>query len=133
MAKTMEKNTQLVIGILGLIVLLIYVINAFKLGDFSTQIYSITGIALATILFIEGGVMTYFKQERYKTIDWKDFVVWLTMGVAFIVLVNTIFGVQVISKAFPTPVVTFFGNIAGTVGILAGIMVLIHIITPRAE
>lgn len=127
---TVEKNTKYILGILGFFSMLIYVIQSFKLGDWSPYMYQITGIALSIILFIEGGVTTYFKKQKYRKIDMSDFIVWLTTAVAGIVMVNSILGFQIVARNMPQAVATFVGNVSGIVGIIAGILFTIQALTP---
>ena len=131
MKNTVEKNSQLVLGLLGLFIVITYIVNSFKLGDWSGAIYQATGIALFLLLMIEGGVLVYFQTQRYKSIGWKDVVVWLTAGVAFMVLLNTILTIQLIGDAMPLNVIEFAGTSSGFVGIVAGFMIILQMVTPR--
>lgn len=130
MKNTIEKNTKYILGALGFFSMLVYVINSFKLGDWSPYMYQITGIGLSLILFIEGGVITYFKKQKYQKIDVTDFVVWLTTAIAGIVFINSIMGFQIVAMRMPQAVITFVGNVSGIVGIIAGIILTIQVFTP---
>lgn len=133
MKSTVEKPTQLILGILGLVVLAIYVINGFKLGDWGAHIYTVTGFALVLILLAEGGVLVYFKEKGYRKIDWKDFVVWLTMGLALVVLVTTVIGIRFVANQLPQTVLDFYGKWSAYVGLISGIAVVIQMITPTVK
>lgn len=133
MGKTLnlEKNTQLVLGIIGLTALLIYILNSVNLGEWSPNIFIVTGIALFLILIIEGGVATYFKAGRYKSLDVGDVIIWATMVVAGLVLLNTLIGFQAVANLMPQSVIDFAGTSSAIVAGFAGVIVVIQMITPR--
>lgn len=125
-----EKNTRYVLGLLGFFSMLAFVIQSFKLGDWSPYAYQVTGIALSAILIIEGGVVTYFKKQQYRKIDFSDFVVWITIFVSGIVFMNSILGFKIVSMNMPSAISNFVGNVSGIVGIIAGMILVIQAFTP---
>ena len=127
----LEKSSQFWLGILGLIVLVMFVINAFNLGNYSGMVFTITAFVLGIILFIEGGIATYFKNEKFKSITLKDFLVWITFAVGATLILHGVFGIKVIADLFPATVVTFVGTTAGLTGVLAGLLVIVHMVSPR--
>lgn len=133
MKNSIEKNTQLILGFVGLFAVLIWIVSSAGLGDWSPYMYQATGIAIAVIMLIEGGVITYFQQRKYRKIDVKDFVVWLTTLTSGAVLINSLIGFQLVKQNMPAVVVSFFGNISVIVGIIAAIIIIIQMVTPRFE
>lgn len=127
----MQNKTNLWIGAIVSLMGLGYLLTSLGQADYIKYIFSVFGVLLSVFLFIEAGIIQYFKNENYKQIGFGDFVVFGTIIIATGVLLNSILIFQAIKDVFPL----WLSNFATTTGVLFGILGIIagvlHIAFPR--
>jgi len=130
---SVERKSRMIIGAMALILIGIFI--SFTLANETGVLWGmiITGILLSLLLYSEGSIIAWIKGGKYKSIGFGDLVVIGTFVVATLVLLNSLFLIPMIGEAIPLGILSFVKGVAITVSILAGILVLIHIITPRFD
>jgi|GEM_PF-6010288 len=125
------SKTNLWIGSIVVLMGLGYLLTSLGQVDYVRYIFTAFGIILSVFLFIEAGVIQYFKKENYKQIGFGDIVVFGTIIVATGVLLNSILVFQAVRDVMPSWLASFAtttGVLFGVLGIIAGVL---HITFPR--
>ena len=102
-----------------------------RLTDWTVYPAIATGILLGLIILSEVSVMTYFKRSTYKKIDIKDIIGIISLLIGGGVIVNSLLLIPQIGALAPEPLLSFFGVIGVIVSVGAGILALVHILTPK--
>jgi len=129
--KNTEKKTSLWMGIFVLVMSLVYILVSLGKTDWIKWIALIWGFFIAGFLFIQSGIVTYFRKKDYRKIGFGDVVVWITVGVAFIVTINSLLLIGILNNSAPTWLKSFSSMTGVVVGSLAGILAIVHMIMPR--
>jgi hypothetical protein len=128
---TLEKKSGLWIGLFVIVMSIIYVLVTLGKTDWVRWIAIIWGFFLAGLLFSEAGIIEYFRKKEYKKLGFGDFVVWMTVASAVIVLMNTFLLIQVVRENAPLWLVSFSQTTGLIAGSIAGILGIAHILLPR--
>jgi len=131
MTDNIEKRTSMWMGLFIIVLALIYIFTTLGKTEWITWISIIFGFFLAGFLFIQSGIVTYFKKDDYKKIGLEDLVVWLTIIFAVGVLLNTILLIETISNVSPEWLISFATTIGVTTGVGASILGITYVIFPR--
>ena len=126
-----EKKSSLWIGAFLLVMSLVYILVSLGKTDWIKWIAVIFGLFIAGFLFIESGIVTYFRKKDYKKIQFGDFVVWITVGVAFVVAINSLLLIGMLNNSAPQWLKSFSSMTGVAVGGVAGVLAIIHMIMPR--
>jgi len=127
----MKIKSNIWIGAIVILMGLGYLLTSLGQAEYLRYIYATFGILLSAFLFVEAGIIQYFKSENYKQIGFGDIVVFGTVIVATGVLLNSIIIFQALRDVFPAWLNSFAmttGILFGVLGMVAGIL---HIAYPR--
>lgn len=118
-----EKKSRFWIGLFILVMSLIYVLVSWGKTDWTRWIAVVWGFFLVGFLFIEAGIIEYFRQKKYQQIGLNDFVVWVTIITGAILFLNTILLLNIIPvETVPEWLTTFLRTNGTVVGVIAGIL-----------
>jgi hypothetical protein len=131
MTDKIEKRTSMWMGIFITVLALIYILTTLGKTTWISWIAIVFGFFLAGFLFIQSGILTYFKKDEYRKIGVGDVVVWLTIIFAVGVLLNTLLIIEALKNIAPEWLISFSRTIGVTVGVGAGILGIVHIFFPR--
>lgn len=126
-----EKNTSLWVGLLVLVLSIVYILVSLGKSDWVKIISIIWGFFLTGFLFFQAGVTDYFRKKDYRKIGFGDIVVWLTVGVAFMTLVNTFMMISSVGKMLPEWLTSFAKATGIFVGVTGGVLAIVHMLMPR--
>jgi preprotein translocase subunit Sec61beta len=86
---------------------------------------------MSGFLFIQSGIFTYFRKKDYKKIGIGDFVVFISVAVSVIVLINSLLLIGILQNSAPAWILNF-SRVTGLIfGVSAGILSIVHAIMPR--
>ena len=132
-----EQKTMLWTGLLLVVLSLIYIFVTLGRIDLIRWVAVFFGAYLSIFLFVQAGIIEYFRKKEYKTIGFGDIVVWLTVIVAVLVLINTALLIGIIGAYIPEWItsqewlMSLTRTIGVIIGILAGLLGIAHILSPR--
>jgi len=130
MGTNTQKNTNRVFGIMILLLMAIYV--AFVLGksNIVSALMAITGFLIALVIFIQIGIIAYFRNSKFKSISIGDFIVIFGAILATVIAFNSvIILLPVIGTVLPEGLITFTKGVAIVSGIVGAIMAVFLIFT----
>lgn len=126
-----EKRSSLWLGLLVIVLSIVFIFASVGRTDLTVWIAVIFGFFLSGFLFIEAGIFTYFQKKDFRKFGFGDIVVFLTVGVAVGVFLNTLLLTNFVSASPPEWLVNFATTTGVTVGSLAGVLGIVHIVAPR--
>ena len=126
-----EKKSQFWIGLLVLILSVLYVFSTLGRADLAVYVSIIFGYFLTIFLIVEAGVVDYFIKKEYRKVNFSDFVIWLTTITAGAILVNTTLLFQKLNDLSPEWLLTFSSTTGVIVGVTAGILAIIFMVTSK--
>lgn len=128
----LEKQSRFWIGLFIIVMSLIYILVSFGKTDWTRWIAVVWGFFLVGLLFIEGGIVEYFRQKKYQSIGLDDFLVWLTIIVGVTVLVNTILLTKAITiSQLPEFLQSYLKTTGVISGIVAGVLGIAYMFTGK--
>lgn len=129
----LEMNSRMVLGIVGLIVVAVFILGNVNIEVWALWLAVISGFALALILLSEAGALQYFQQSKFKSFGFGDVVVFLSILVGAAVLIQAITLIGVIGKVVPEALSGYLNTQGLVIGILAAILLVYHMFTKRPE
>lgn len=131
MENKIEKKTSMWLGMFVVVMSIVYIFVTLGRTNWITYIAIIWGLFLSVFLFLEAGVMDYFRKKEWRKIGFGDVVVWLSIGFGAVILVNSLLLIGTLKDSVPL----WISNFAATNGVIAGvggaILGIIHIMMPR--
>ena len=132
-----EQKTTLWTGVSLVILSLVYVFVTLGELEWIRWLAVVFGVYLSIFLFVQAGIIEYFREKEYETIGFGDVVVWLTVIVAVLVFINTALLVGIIGAYIPEWITSqeWLMSLTRTMGIITGIVAgllgIAHILSPR--
>ena len=108
-------------------------LTSFEIFDASAYYEIGFGIAASIVLFVQSGIVTYFKQSQYKTINTDDFVTYFLAFSAASVFISTILVFPKMDIVLPNGLESFLVKTKFVVGIIALIVMLASIYTQNKK
>jgi phosphatidylserine synthase len=131
--KKIEKGTRYIIGISLLLLIAMYVLFVLGKSDATKYIAATVGVLMAIILFIEGSIIKYIRQKKYKKIGFGDVVVWLSAVASACLLVSSYFIVWGVRNGAPQWIANAVKPFSVSVAIFSAILVIVHLVHETFE
>jgi len=131
MPEETKQATSRWIGAFLLVMFIIYILVSLGKTAWISWIAVIFGFFITGFLFIQSGIMTYLRKKNYRTLGVGDFIVWITVAVAVGILLNSLLLIQAIRNSAPIWLLNFTTTIGVSVGIIGGLLAIIHLVVPK--
>lgn len=127
-----EKNGQRILGVLGVFVAVMFIL--FSMGNTAWIMWTAAFFALflGIFLWVEGGILSYFKSSQYKSIGLGDFIVWASFIVGALLIVIGISLISGIGDIVPSVWSSWLtGSASVWIAIIAGLLFVYHAFAKR--
>lgn len=104
-------------------------LTASQIVDLSAYYPLWIGIGLGFVVLIQSGIFTYFKESKYKVINFDDAITWSLTAVGGAVILASLFSIPRFSITMPAGFISFLFKIYIGVGLIAVIVHLISVIS----
>lgn len=129
----LEKGSSKWFGVVILILSLMLIASSLGRTEWIQWISVAFSILLGLFLYREGGVRDYIRNKGYKKITLQDPIVWLSFIFGTFLIINGILLINVIRNASPDWLVNFISSSGVIGGVVAGILAIILIATPKPK
>lgn len=126
-----NKSRMIIAGFILVLAVLYVVASLFDSVNLLQWFAVVFGFFLSLILFVEAGVITYFKKKEYRKLGFGDVLVWFTIIIAVATFLDTLLLAGVITKGASQWLSTYVSNSATIIGASAGVLAIIHLVSPR--
>ena len=134
MGFNIEKKTNFWIALFILILSLIYILASFGKADWIRWAWTVFGFFIVILLVTEAGIVGYFSQGRYRSINLYDILIWVTVLVAGVLLVNSVLAVVMLTSNetfVPQWLMSFYVWSGGIGGLIAVVLGIFYMFTPK--
>lgn len=128
-----EKTTRFLLAILGIIIALMFIFVSWGKAEWTLYMGLIGSGFLALFLLTEGAIWEYYRKKDFRKIGLGDIISWLTFGTGVLMIVSFLLLIQIIQNTAPEWLLSFMAVYGTTIGILAGVLFIYHIFTPRPK
>ena len=125
------KKTSRWVSAFLLVMFIIYILVSLGKTDWIIWIAVIFGFFITGFLILQAGLVEYFRKKEYREIGIGDFIVFLSVAVAVAVFMNSLLLINIIKEQTPQAIITFATSTGVFVGIVGGILSIVHLIMPR--
>lgn len=129
MGKNTQKNTRRILAVMILILMGVYVASILGQSGVISALMAITGFLIALLIFVQVGIIAYFKDSKFKKITLGDFIVIFGAILATVIAFNSIIILlPVLGTVLPEGLISFTEGVAivsGIVGAIMGVMLLL--------
>ena len=126
---SIRYSIQWVLFVMSVLLTISWWMTASEILDLSAYYPLWIGLSLGFIVLIQSGIFTYFKESKYKTINFEDAVTWSLTAVGGAVILASFFSIPRISISMPAGFISFLFKIYVGVGLIAVIVHLISVIS----
>lgn len=126
---SIRNSIQWVLFVMSILLTISWWLTTSELLDLSAYYPLWIGTGLSLVVLIQSGILTYFKESKYKTINFDDAVTWALAGVSVAVFVVSLFSIPRISISMPAGFVSFSFKLYVGVGLIAIIVHLVSVIS----
>lgn len=131
--QNIERKSRVVIGILALFALFIFVATTFGSSDGALMGTIGVGILISVLLFIESGIVGYIRRSKYKEFSFGDIIVYIGVLTATAIGVFSLSLIPMIGEFIPVAITNFTTIYARIIAVIAMIMALVFVLTPKFE
>lgn len=113
--------------LLGLVAILsvVYGVTSAKIQDLSVYYTFFIGLAFSLVLLVQSGIVTYFKESKYKKISFEDAMTYSLTFIAGAIFLSSLRIFPFFEEAIPTAIKGFLTITNIGVSVIATILVLI--------
>lgn len=133
MLLNVEKKTRWILSVIVTITFLSYIFTGFGKTIWVIWLNVVFGIILGLFIYSETAIVSYIKSKKYKKIDSGDILVWFGAVFGTVVILNSIFFINVIRAIPPQGLVSFLSINGAIAGSIAGILALTLLWLPTPE
>lgn len=128
-----ERKSRLVIGLLAIAALAFFLATTFASATAILWIAVIVGILGSIFIYIETGIVSYFKQSKWKSFTFGDIMVFFGVIVATALLIQSLAFIPAINKILPIAISNFTTITARIVAVIAIVMAFVFALTPKFD
>ena len=128
-----SKSVSTVLFVLLILLVIGWWFTSSSLFDISVYYQMFLGFGIGAIVLIQSGMLTYFKESKYKTINADDFITYSLALVGGLVITTSLLAIPQLSIVFPKGLATFLFKLNVGIGLVALVIVLISIFRLRKK
>ena len=125
-----KKRTQVLFGILGLVVSLAFVFLSMGKSSVVLGMALVSSIFLGLFLWSEGALLSYLRKKEYRKIGIGDVIVWMSFAVGGILIVQAMILANFLTSGIPQSLANFISVNGVVIGILAFLLFIYHMFRP---
>lgn len=126
---SIRNSIQWVLFVMSVLLTISWWMTASEILDLSAYYPLWIGIGLGSVVLIQSGALTYFKESKYKTINFDDAITWSLALVAGAIYSVSLLSIPRLSISMPAGFISFLFKIYVGVGLIAIIVHLISVIS----
>ena len=102
-----SKKTNLWLGVFVLVMSVIYILVTIGQTAWINWIAMVWGFFLGGFLLIEGQIIAYFREKRYRKLTVGDFVVFASLIFGVVIIINSFLLIGILQESAPSWLVSF--------------------------
>lgn len=126
---SIRNSIQWVLFVMSVLLTISWWMTASEILDLSAYYPLWIGLGLGFVVLIQSGALTYFKESKYKTINFDDAVTWSLAGVAGAVIAVSLLSIPQLKISLPMGFTSFLFKLYVGIGLIAIIVHLISVIS----
>ena len=109
---SIRNAIQWVLFVMSVLLTVSWWLTTSSVIDLSAYYPMIIGFSLASVILIQSGIFTYFKESKYKSINFDDAITWSLTAVAGAVIAVSLISIPQLRISLPAGLVSFLFSLS---------------------